>query len=150
VSGTTVCGTHGGRAPQVRAAARRRLVQAEAEKELGNVEVRPIGDPVVELAELAAEAIAIYGWAKAKAAEGEINADVLAVVERALDRAGKLLEACGRLGLEERRVRLGEAQLDLAAAVIAGVLRRAGIDPDAAEAQGWLEATYAELTASGG
>lgn len=145
IKGGTVCVHHGGRSPQVQAAAERRLVEAGAVKELAKVKVRPIGDPVVAIGDLAAEALAFFEGAKANAVEGQVDSAWMGFAERMLDQAGRLLAAAGRLGLEERRVRLEEAQLDLAAAVIAGVLRRAGIDPDTPQAQGWLEATYAEL-----
>lgn len=146
MQGTTVCQIHGGRAPQVKAAARRRLVQAEAERELAKVEVRAIGDPVVELADVAAQALAMLEWAKARATkEDQPDADVLAVLERAMDRAGRMLEACGRLGLEERRVKLDEARVAIDVALIRGVLVRRGLDPDDPGVQEAIEATMVEL-----
>ena len=147
IVGGSVCKIHGGGSPQVQAAANRRLVEQEATKELAKVEVRPIGDPIVALGDLAAESLAILEVAKANAAGAEVDSAWMAMLERSMERAGKLLEACGRLGLEERRVRLEEAQLDLAAAVVMGVLRRAGLDPESPQVQDWLEATYTELTA---
>lgn len=145
VRGATVCFRHGGAAGHVRQAGYRRWVREQQQRELANLEVRPIGDPVVELGEVAGQAIALLEWAAAKAADDAANPEWLDRMERSMDRAGKLLAECGRLGLEERRVRLDEARLDLVAAVVMGVLRRAGLDPEAAEVQGWLEATYAEL-----
>lgn len=145
IKGGPVCSHHGGSAPQVRAAADRQLVEEGATKELGKVKVRPIGDPVVAIGELAAEAIAFFEGAKANAVEGQVDGAWMAFAERSLERAGKLLAAAGRLGLEERRIRLEEAQLDLAAAVIVGVLTRLDVDVDEPRVQEALDATYAEL-----
>lgn len=145
IPGGTVCNFHGGKAPQVVAAAQRRLVEEGATKELAKIKVKPIGDPVVAIGELAAEALAFFEGAKANAVEGKVDGAWMAFAERMLDQAGRLLAAAGRLGLEERRVRLEEAQLDLAAAVVMGVLRRAGLDPEVAQVQQWLDATYSEL-----
>ena len=108
--------------------------------------VRPIGDPIVELADVAGQALALLEWALGHASTGDLPSDEwLLRVERNMDRAGRLLEACGRLGLEERRVKLEEDQLDMAAAVVMGVLRLAGLDPESVQVQTWLETTYAEL-----
>lgn len=145
ILGGQVCQAHGGRAPQVRAAANRRLVEQEATKELAKVEVRPIGDPIVALGEVAAEALAVLEVAKANAAGAEVDSAWMAMLERSMDRAGKMLEACGRLGLEERRVKLDEARQDLANELVRGVLRMAGLDPDAPQVQDWIEATLTEI-----
>jgi hypothetical protein len=147
IKGGTVCDDHGGSAPQVRAAAERKLVEEGATKDLAKVKVRPIGDPIVALGDLAAESIAILEVAKANAIGGEVEGPWMALLERSLERAGKLLAACGRLGLEQRRLALEEAQLDLVAAVITGTLRRLGQDVDAAAVQEALDATYTELSA---
>lgn len=146
IKGGTVCDDHGGSAPQVRAAAERNLLEQGATKELAKAKVRPIGDPIVALGDLAGEALAVLEVVKANTPGENPDGPWMTLLGEYLDRAGRLLAACGRLGLEQRRVTLEEDQLDLAAAVIAGVLRRAGIDPDTPQAQGWLEATYAELT----
>lgn len=146
--GVAVCASHGSRAQQVRAAGERTLIEEGATKELGKAIVRPIGDPIVALGDLAAEAVAMLEVAKANAAGGAVDGPWMALLERSLERAGKLLAAAGRLGLEERRVRLEEAQLDLVAAVITGTLRRLGIDVDSAGVQEALDATYTELEAA--
>lgn len=141
------CKLHGGSTTTGEKAGRRLLAQKALAVHLRDLVYEPLGDPVVELADVAAKWRTLADWALAQAAELE-TAEVGPMLALALElgkQARGALTDCGRLGLEERRVRLEEAQLDLAAAVIAGVLRRAGIDPDTTEAQGWLEATYAEL-----
>lgn len=139
VAGSTVCRSHGGSAPQVRKAARRRLAVAEADKALRELEYEPVADPVAELADIAGQAKALMAWAGARVAdlgnllrsEGEIEqlrAEV-GVYERAMDRTAKLVEACARLGLEERRVQLEEDQADLAVAALRLACERAGLVP---------------------
>jgi hypothetical protein len=63
VKGSTVCGYHGGKAPQVRAAAARRLAEAQAAKDAADVYLRlagePPADPLTGLKELAARFHAI-------------------------------------------------------------------------------------------
>lgn len=145
IPGGTVCNFHGGKAPQVVAAARRRLVEQEATKELAKVEVRPIGDPIVALGDLAAEALAVLEVAKANAAGAEVDSAWMAMLERSMERAGKMLEACGRLGLEERRVKLDEARQALANELVRGVLRMAGLDPDTPQVQDWIDVTLTEI-----
>lgn len=147
IVGGTVCDHHGGSAPQVRAAADRRLIEQGATKELAKAKVRPIGDPVVALGELAGEVTAVLEVIKANVAGQSPDGPWMVLLGDYIDRLARILAGAGRLGLEQRRIALEEAQLDLAAAVIAAVLRRAGLDPDSAQVQGWLEATYAELTA---
>lgn len=62
-----------------------------------------------------------------------------------MDRAGRLLEACGRLGLEDRRTRLEEDKLDLLARVWVAFLSRRGVDADLADVQAELDVVYREI-----
>lgn len=111
--------------------------------------VRSIGDPIVELAEVAGQSLALLEWALGHAAEGDLPSDEwLLRVERAMDRAGRLLEACGRLGLEERRVKLEEEKLD----ALARIMRRAwallGHDQDDPRVQAALDVAFTEIDAA--
>lgn len=62
IVGGTVCVAHGGRAPQVRAAAARReserSVTVAVGRMLARLDVDPVGDPFTELAKLAGQAVA--------------------------------------------------------------------------------------------
>jgi len=107
IPGGATCRVHGGAAPQVVAAAARRIataaVRAEAEALLGQLGLEPVDDPVSEIGRLAAAALATYEAAAARVnaldgirftdAKGseQLRAEV-AVMERAMDRAGRLLD----------------------------------------------------------
>lgn len=141
-----MCQAHGGRAPQVRAAANRRLVEEGAARELAKAEVVPIGDPVVALADLASEIRAEVDIARRRFADGLApDAAWSAFYERTVDRLARILEACGRLGLEERRVRLEEDKLDMLAAVMRRAWAELGHDQDDPRVQDALEVAYREI-----
>lgn len=135
--GSTVCTKHGAGAPQVRAAAARRMTARAAQKDaaalLAFEGVAGVADPVGALAELAAEARAVKSalarrvnaladvrYTDTKGAE-QLRSEV-ALYERAMDRAGKFLEALARLGYEERRVEMVEALGDSLVTLIEDVL----------------------------
>jgi hypothetical protein len=121
VLGGTVCENHGGAAPQVRAAAERRLAERAALRRLDQVGVRPIQNPLTALAELAEEAVALKSVLAQRVAalsefryEGRSGTEQLraevALYERAMDRAARLLRDWVQLGFDERLVRLSEEQ----------------------------------------
>lgn len=131
--GSTVCHWHGGRAPQVERAGRRRLVAAEAAKTLGDIDVEPIGDPLLELADVAAESRALQKHLGALVVErqGRDDPDSVLWLEAygvAMDRAARLLEACGRLGLEQRRVQVEEWQSFLCVGAMRKAMEELGLD----------------------
>lgn len=136
--GTTVCASHGSKAPQVREAAARRLataaVQADAAALLAAEGVGPVGDPYDALERLATEVMAVKRAAAARvnalgsairytSGQGaeQLRAEV-ALYERSLDRAVKILETLSKLGLDERRVQVQEKLADQVGDVIEAVL----------------------------
>lgn len=143
--GGTTCIKHGGSAPQVRAAAARRLdtarIEADRDAILAAEGAGPIEDPVEALAELTTEVLALkralgarvnalteFSTTDEKGTE-QLRATV-AAYERALDRSGKFLEVLAKLGYAERMVRLSESQGDLLAQVIRRLLGDLELTPE--------------------
>jgi hypothetical protein len=112
---------HGGRAPQVIAAARTRVVEAQAVRQLQADGYEPSVNPVEELLTLAAEVTALKDvlrgrvaalsdpeWVTtSKLAVEDVRA-VVSAYERALDRCERTLTNMLRLDLEARRLHLAE------------------------------------------
>ncbi|NUR02558.1 MAG: hypothetical protein HOY79_40300 [Streptomyces sp.] len=107
--------------------------------ELG--EARPVTDPAGELQRVAGEIVAMKD-AAARIVQGlssmryvgatgaeQLRAEV-AVYERALDRAAKVLTDMVKLGLEARQVGLAEAQGVLVAQAIRAILGELGLTPE--------------------
>ena len=116
IRGATVCGAHGGRAPQTREAAKRRLAAAAARKKLAELDVEPLGDPFEALEDLAAEAVALKGLLADRVAAleevdgakpAEVRAEMRAYTD-SMDRAQRFAKDVAALGLDERRVVVSE------------------------------------------
>ncbi|WWT39935.1 hypothetical protein [Microcystis phage Mae-JY09] len=128
MTGTTVCGFHGGKAPQVQRAVRRRIAENKVRQALDEVGIREVENPLEELRALTGEVVAWkdalarhvaaledrYRFTDHKGGE-QLRAEV-ALYERAMDRAVKVLETWARLGIDamlaDLRVRVTEAQVD--------------------------------------
>jgi hypothetical protein len=154
MAGGTVCQTHGGRAPQVRAAAARRLVTervtADAAAILAHEGVDPLADPVEALARLASEAQAFKLALAARvndlssvrfmasgAGTEQLRSEV-ALYERALDRTARFLEMLAKLGYEDRRTRVLERDADAVEALCRGLVLALGFQwGDARVQEAW-------------
>jgi hypothetical protein len=156
IRGGTVCRVHGGMAPQVRAAAERRLearrIDIEAGRLMGQVgtDAHPVEHLLTELYRSAA-VVEVLGAEldhvtviddrgshplyRAWSEERQRHADLAALALRA--------------GVEERRVRLAEQQAQLVVTVIRGALVDLGVDPDSATTRQVLR-THLELATTGG
>lgn len=164
VVGGTVCTIHGGAAPQVKAAAERRAraraLEADAHAVLAFEAVKPIGDPVLELAELAAEVRATV-----RALGQRVNAlqdpryvsplgteqtrAELTLLGQYQDRLARMLTALGQFDLDERRVRLTEAQVAGVAHVMDRLLMFLALPPQRdAEARAEVGRLFRELAAA--
>lgn len=128
--GTPVCRFHGAGAPQTRAKAAERAVEAEMRDVLARLNVTPVDDPLTELSRLAGQVVAFKDQCArmVNMLEGEIRfEDVkgseqlrseVAVWERALDRCNTVLSSMARLKIDERLAAISEKQ---AAVVIAAI-----------------------------
>jgi hypothetical protein len=136
--GQSVCGKHGGRSPQAKAAAERRQLEADVSRLLAELDVAPVGDPLAGLLQLAGQVLA---WQEATAglvnslesiryrgANGaeQLRAEV-ALYERAMDRAATVLGAIARLNIEERLARVSEQQAEAVIGAIEAGLVAAGV-----------------------
>lgn len=140
--GTGHCKLHGGSTKNQTVAAERGRVEREARQLLAELgEAVPVTDPAGELQRVAGEVVAMKD-AAARIVQGlssmryvgatgaeQLRAEV-AVYERALDRAAKVLADMVKLGLEARQVRLVEAQGALVAQAIRAILVDLNLTPE--------------------
>lgn len=148
IKGGTVCFHHGGNAPQVKAAAARRLATQEIEQDaaatLAHLGVEAIEDPLGELGKLAAAAKAMTENLGARVnalSDVEVfdskNTPQLRVVvelyERALDRTHRMLDSLVKHGYAERQVTIAENEALLVAGVIRRVVAGLGLTPEQQE-----------------
>ena len=138
--GQRVCRMHGGASPQARHAAMLRVAESEARAIVAELEIEPCDDPLKALSMLAGEVLAWRDVLREQvrrlsdlASTDEFGVErarsVIELYERALDRCGRVLVAIAKLNLDERMVKLSEAQGALIAEVIEGTLTELGLDP---------------------
>lgn len=143
VTGAHVCRSHGGSAGQVlRKAAQRRLEQkvvVMAEKYITSSE--PVKDPLTALLQVAGEIASMKDFVGGRVAElraeewryeglaaEQLRAEV-SLYERALDRTAKVLVDISKLNLEERQVKIAEAQAALLAVCLKRILDQLELTP---------------------
>ena len=135
------CRKHLGNAPTVAAAAERDRAEDEARKILAGItDFEPVGDPVEALRELAGRA---SKWTEVL---GAIVADLeriryrteaaeqldarIGVYERAIQITGRLLADIARLNLDERAVRVEEAQTAIVGEALRTALAESPLTPE--------------------
>lgn len=141
INGGTVCAAHGGKAPQVRAKAQENLENARVERLLYEHGVDACGDPIEALQRLIGRALAIEAALgervndlkkvryKDKNGAEQMRSEV-ALLERAMDRAGKLLVDVARLNIEERLAKVTEKQAQMAMDALAAAMREMGMSAE--------------------
>lgn len=135
VPGATVCPSHGGNSPAVRAKGLERLaarrLEAQVNATLAHEGVTAIEDPLQELGKLASSCTAlaralgqrVNAMNKLEHFDDKSSPTIKAEVqmyERALDRSHRLLDSLVRHGYSERQIQIQETE----ALLVSGVLRR--------------------------
>lgn len=144
IKGATVCRTHGGSAPQVRAAAEQRQLAAAADEALkaslwpGLTNATPVKDPVASLERLAGALEQLVDQAgdrvtKLQHVAGgkdltQLRAEVT-LLERALGHLRGVLVDMARLGIAERHVQLEQERAALVVAAFMAAVEVAGLLP---------------------
>lgn len=128
MSGGLVCRSHGGGAPQTRAAAAVRVAEADALATMANMTITPVDDPLFELSKLAGEALAWRDLLRARVAEltslgyqgptGEQIRAAVALYGASMDRLERVLVSIGRLKIDERLAAISERQAEVVIAAI--------------------------------
>lgn len=144
IKGGDVCRKHGGAAPQVKAAAAARTLEAEARRLIGDT-FEPMADPIGTLLRKATEAEAfraavvglvnqLRSWETWSEETGsQIRGEVM-LYERSLDRVARLCIEIVKLNLEERLVRVRESEARMMADALDYALTAAGVETGQAQA----------------
>lgn len=114
--GATRCRQHGGASPNAQAKAAERLLEAKIAGELRQLAIEPVTNPVRRLAELGGEVLVwlelcranlehLRSWEYSDLKESMDVRPLVAVYERALDRAVSTMERMARLGLDAETLR---------------------------------------------
>ena len=138
MQGSPRCRMHGGSSPQARKRAQLRLAERQALAVLEREGIPPMTDPLTALQQLAGEALRLKDYFGERLAaleqlryEGrageQLRAEV-ALFERALDRAQKFALDLAKLNLEDRLVRLSEAQGRMLAQCVEAALQACGLE----------------------
>jgi hypothetical protein len=135
--GSGNCRSHCGATPTGRKGA----LSERAQRLLYQYDAEPVADPLTALQALAGRALTlesviggIVNDMRSIRYETETGGEQLrsevAVLERAMDRAGRLLVDIVKLGIEERLAKVTERQLDLLSEALSTVLPGMGMGPD--------------------
>jgi hypothetical protein len=133
------CSWHGGSSPGGSQSAKERRAEDQARRVLYKYDARPVDDPIGALQRLAGRALAL------ESAIGDMVNDLedairytdehggeqlraeVAVLERTMDRAGKLLVDIAKLNIEERLARVTEKQAQMAMDALSAAMGEMGM-----------------------
>jgi hypothetical protein len=149
IIGFDVCRSHGGNRNTLRH--RRALAEREMQTTIADVEVKPLGDPIDRMADLAAQQIAWkdhlasvvanlndrYRFTDDKGAE-QLDARV-ELYTRAMKESQRQLDSLIKVGFEEQRLRLEERRAQLVADFAVLLIRGLGHDPEEPAVRSQLE-----------
>lgn len=137
--GATVCRSHGAGIGRVKAAAARRVAEAQLRGALAQLDVPAVGDPFSELAKVAGQVVAWKDQLAAKVNElvelryeatgagtEQLRAEV-ALFERALDRCAQVLGMIAKLNIDDRMARISERQAEAVLGAIDAAFAHAGV-----------------------
>lgn len=150
LTGQTVCGKHGGKAPAALEAARIRVAEEKLMADASRLVGTPVDNPLTELAKLAGRARALMdlleervdalldapdddldsgttGGIRYKGGAGEQIRGEVQLYERSMDRLGTLLTSIARLNIDDRLVKIEERQVEAVVAALEAGLTAAGI-----------------------
>lgn len=138
VPGAKVCHWHGGGSPAVRAKGQQRLAEEKAEQLLGKVwdpDAAPVENVVDALLKLAGQTMhALDQLGRRLDLDDGLSGEVVPIAWRAaLREARQLLVSLEQLNLEQRRVQVESARLDLMAAAYIAMVDALGLDENQRE-----------------
>lgn len=157
----SVCTSHGGAAPQVKAAASRERARREILQARDILDAQPITDPLRALQQLAGQ---VVEWMNALAERVDFNnlryesnimteqarAEVQ-MLERAMDRCNTVLATIAKLNIDERLARVDEATAVMIVRAIEAGLASAGVaGPAAVRARQVVQGHLKVLPGGGG
>ena len=138
MAGATRCRLHGGASPQALHAAHLRVVERQALAVIDREGIEPMVDPLSALQQLAGEALRLKEYVGERLAAleqlryegraGEQLRSEVALFERALDRAQKFALDLAKLDIDERLVRVSEAQGEMLAQAVMAALVTCGLE----------------------
>lgn len=140
--GFTVCKWHGGATPNVKRAAAERVAMGQARTAIGKMSIEPTDDPISELQRIAGETVALKDHLRRHVeklssiryrAETEQTRAELTCYMTALRDCTSVLTSLARLNLDERAVRIKEAQAVMIRSAVDRALREAGLEGESLE-----------------
>jgi hypothetical protein len=146
MSGQRTCYLHGGKTPGSLAKAAERRAEAATRLTLYRDGITPVTNVLEAFQQVVSETVAFKDVLERRVGElaagewrftdekgGEQLRSEISLYERAMDRAGKFLEAWAKLGLEERMVKLEESKVAIVVAAFLASLEESGASGEVAE-----------------